>query len=205
MRLYFLRHAVAIERGAWDGADSERPLTDEGREQTHAAARGLAALDLRLDGIYTSPYIRASDTARLVAGALGVEVTVWPELASGCDLERLAPRLAELSEARAVMLVGHEPDFSEMIGRLIGGNHAPTRLDLKKGACCQVDAPRKAIAANDRRKLVGAGELRWLLTPAQLGLMAPAHARVNRKADVRADTPRRGARGHTPAPGFQEP
>lgn len=205
MRLYFLRHAVAIERGAWDGADSERPLTDEGREQTHAAARGLTALGLRLDGLYTSPYVRASDTARIVAEALGVEITVWPELASGCDLERLAPRLAELTDAREVMLVGHEPDFSAMIGRLIGANSAPARLELKKGACCRVDVPRKVMAANDRRKLTGAGELSWLLTPTQLALMAPADARASRRAQARADTPRRGAHSPSPTPGFQEP
>lgn len=205
MRLYFLRHGVAVEREAWDGADSERPLTDEGREQTHAAARGLVALGPRLDAMYTSPFVRASETARITAEALGVEITVWPELASGCDLERLAPRLAELTEAREVMLVGHEPDFSEMIGRLIGANSAPARLDLKKGACCRVDVPRKALLANDRRKLIGAGELAWLLTPTQLVLMAPSDARANRRATARTDTPRRGAHGHSTMPGFQEP
>lgn len=205
MRLYFLRHAIAIERGAWDGVDSERPLTDEGREQMYAAARGLAALGPRLDAIFTSPYTRAADTARLASEALGVGITVWPELASGCDLEGLAPRLAELGDAREVMLVGHEPDFSAMIGRLIGGNNAPARIELKKGACCRVDVPRKALLANDRRRLIGAGELRWLLTPAQLTRLAPVDPRSNRKAQTRADTPRRGTQGHPTTPGFQEP
>jgi phosphohistidine phosphatase len=173
MRLYFLRHAIAVEREQWDGPDGERPLTDEGRAQFETCARGLAALDLRLDAIFTSPFTRALDTARIVAAALEKEVAVWQELASGCDLERLAPRLAELNEARAVILVGHEPDFSAMIGRLIGGVGATASLALKKGGCCRVDVPRKAIRSGDRRRLTGAGELAWLLTPAQLARIAP--------------------------------
>jgi phosphohistidine phosphatase len=173
MRLYFLRHAIAMEREQWDGPDSERPLTDEGRAQFETCVRGLATLDLTFDAIYTSPYTRAEDTARIVAAALAKECVVWPELASGCDLERLAPRLAAMDEARAVMLVGHEPDFSGMIGRLIGGPGASAAVALKKGGCCRVDVPRKAIRSGDRRRLVGAGELAWLLTPAQLARMAP--------------------------------
>ena len=172
MRLYFLRHAIAVDREQWDEPDSERPLTDEGRAQFEVVARGLAALDLAPDAIYTSPFIRASETARIVAAALAKEFDVWPELASGCDLERLAPRLAELGEARAVMLVGHEPDFSALIGRLVSGG-TPASLALKKGGCCRVDISRKAVLSGDRRKLTGAGELAWLLTPGQLARMAP--------------------------------
>jgi phosphohistidine phosphatase len=173
MRLFFLRHAIAVEREQWDGPDGERPLTDEGRDQFETCARGLAALDLGLDAICTSPFTRALDTARIVGAALEKEVVVWSELASGCDLERLSPRLAELYEARAIMFVGHEPDFSAMIGRLIAGGGVCTSLALKKGGCCRVDLPRKAVRSGDRRRLTGAGELAWLLTPAQLARLAP--------------------------------
>lgn len=200
MRLYFLRHAIAVDREAWEGDDSERPLTDEGREQMRAAARGLAVLDLRLDAIYTSPFVRASDTARIVAAALGKEITVWSELASGCDLELLAPQLATLADARAVMLVGHEPDFSAMIGRLIGANASPARVDLKKGACCRVDAPRKAISPGERRKLTGAGEMRWLLTPGQLAHMAPVMARSNGRAATRSSATRPRTQNNSTSP-----
>ncbi|MGH2485120.1 MAG: phosphohistidine phosphatase SixA [Ktedonobacterales bacterium] len=178
MRLYFLRHAIAVEHEQWEGPDSERPLTDEGRAKFETVARGLAALDLRPDAIYTSPFTRAADTAHIIAAALEKEVTIWSELASGCDLERLAPRLAKLEEARAVMLVGHEPDFSAMIGRLIGGA-TPACLALKKGACCRVDVSRKAIRSGDRRGLVGSGELAWLLTPGQLTHLAPVARSVS--------------------------
>lgn len=202
MRLYFLRHAIAVEREAWTGEDSERPLTDEGREQMHAAARGLAALDLRLDGIYTSPFVRAADTAKIVAAELGHEITVWSELASGCDLDRLAPQLATLAGARAVMLVGHEPDFSAMIGRLIGANSTPARINLKKGACCRVNVSLKAISSGERRKLTGAGELSWLLTPELLARMAPIMARSNGRIAARSSMNRPRANNnsttHTP-------
>jgi phosphohistidine phosphatase len=174
MQLYFLRHGKAASRSTSTTDDAARPLTDEGREETRRAARGLAALDLGIERIVTSPFVRARETAALTAEKLGLPVEEADELAAGCDLDGLARVLGRLASAQQVMLVGHEPDFSTLIGLLIAGRQGVAVL-LKKGACCRVDLPDRAAesAADDARKLLGKGELVWLMTTKQLALMAP--------------------------------
>ncbi|HST88095.1 MAG TPA: histidine phosphatase family protein [Ktedonobacterales bacterium] len=184
MRLYILRHGRAGDRETWQGDDQSRPLTDEGRERTVAAARGLAALGVRPDVILTSPYTRAAQTAELTAATLAGarsdvdhdqagEVTEEPALASGATLDRVAPALAACAGMGDVMLVGHEPDLSGIIGMLIGGNHGAARVEMKKGACCRVDIPAGALrkAGGAPERLAGAGTLAWLLTASQLAMI----------------------------------
>lgn len=188
MRLYILRHGRAGDRETWQGDDRLRPLTEDGKERTVAAARGLAALGVRPDVILTSPYTRAAQTAELTAATLaGVgarsdaaehdhqvgEVTEEPALAVGATLDRVAPALAERAGTGDVLLVGHEPDLSGIIGALIGGNHGGARVEMKKGACCRVDIPAGALrkAGQAPEKLAGAGTLAWLLTASQLAMI----------------------------------
>lgn len=188
MRLYILRHGRAGDRETWQGDDRLRPLTEDGKERTVAAARGLAALGVRPDVILTSPYTRAAQTAELTAATLaGVgarsdaaehdhqvgEVTEEPALAVGATLDRVAPVLAERAGMGDVLLVGHEPDLSGIIGALIGGNHGGARVEMKKGACCRVDIPAGALrkAGQAPEKLAGAGTLAWLLTASQLAMI----------------------------------
>jgi phosphohistidine phosphatase len=184
MRLYILRHGRAGDRETWQGDDRLRPLTEDGKERTVAAARGLAALGVRPDVILTSPYTRAAQTAELTARTLtgagsdadheqAGEVTEESALESGATLERVAPALAERADMRDVMLVGHEPDLSGIIAALIGGNHGGARVEMKKGACCRVDIPAGALrkAGQAPEKLAGAGTLAWLLTASQLAMI----------------------------------
>lgn len=188
MRLYILRHGRAGDRETWQGDDRLRPLTEDGKKRTVAAARGLAALGVRPDVILTSPYTRAAQTAELTAATLaGVgagsdaadheyqvgEVTEEPALAVGATLDRVAPALAERAGTGDVLLVGHEPDLSGIIGALIGGNHGGARVEMKKGACCRVDIPAGALrkAGQAPEKLAGAGTLAWLLTASQLAMI----------------------------------
>jgi len=90
MKLYFLRHGLA-DWPEWDVArDHERPLTKEGLKKMKAEAKTIAALDLQLDAILSSPYTRAFQTADIVAKELGLEVQIEPLLAPGLDLDRLA-------------------------------------------------------------------------------------------------------------------
>jgi phosphohistidine phosphatase len=177
MRLYFLRHGKAADRATWQQSDDLRPLTDEGRAETRRAALGLAAIDggqsLGIERICTSPLVRARETAALTAEVLHLPVEERAELAAGCDLDALAHVAAAASSAHGLLLVGHEPDFSTLIGQLIAGR-AGAAIKLKKGACCRVDLGERALAAagQEPRKLLGSGELVWLLTAAQLGAMA---------------------------------
>ena len=154
MKLYFLRHGIAMERPEWKGDDAERPLTKEGREKMARSAAVLARLDLELDAILTSPLARARQTAELVAEALHAKDQLMQEsrLGLGFDREQLAEILREQAGCENLMLVGHEPDFSQTISALIGGG----RIVCKKGGLACVELI-------DRMSLKG--ELLWLLPP----------------------------------------
>ncbi len=168
MRLYFMRHAVAYSRAEWQGSEADRPLTEPGRAEMRFVADGLAALELNLVLALTSPFARALETARIANEALRVPLEEASELAPGATLGGLLRVVQAHEDAARILLVGHEPDFSQVIGELIAAPR-PASLVLKKAGCACVDLPRKAVkrsvAAND---LYGEGTLRWLLTPRQL-------------------------------------
>jgi phosphohistidine phosphatase len=123
--IWLLRHGDA-EDGAEDDA---RPLTTKGKRQAIDAGRALAVLEVKLDACVTSPKVRAVDTARLACGALGIEPQAENALKGGdFDPEQLAADRGE------VLLVGHEPDFSNAIARATGG-----RVKLRKGGLAAID------------------------------------------------------------------
>jgi phosphohistidine phosphatase len=158
MRLYFLRHGKAESRSAWPRDDADRPLTPGGEEAMRREAKALRASDLALDLIVTSPLARARRTAEIVADELGLSGRVVEDdrLAPGFDVRHLEQVLAAHGPAEAVMVVGHEPDFSETIAELIGGGD----VVMRKGGLARVDVSAPAA---------GGGELVWLLTPPLLG------------------------------------
>jgi phosphohistidine phosphatase len=124
--IYLLRHGDAEKR---NGDDAARRLTAKGERQSRAAGQALAALGEEIDACLTSPKVRAVDTARLACESLGLEPEVADELAGG-DFD--SPALA--AGRGNVLLVGHEPDFSDEIARLTGG-----RVKLRKGGLAIVD------------------------------------------------------------------
>ena len=151
MNLYFLRHGLA-DWPEWNRPDDERPLTPDGVKKMKAEAKAIERLDLGLDVILPSPLARARQTADAVAEQLGLTVSVAPLLASGFNQSKLAGLLREHAKAKALMFVGHEPDFSHTISALIGGG----RVAMKKGGLARVD-----ISSPDSLE----GELVWLLAP----------------------------------------
>ena len=125
--IYLLRHAEA-EDGEGK-PDEERELTEKGRRQSEAAGRALAALGARIDACLTSPKVRARDTARIACESLGIEPEETIDLRGGPFDAR------DLAEGRGeVLLVGHEPDMSNEIARLTGG-----QVKLKKGGLAIVE------------------------------------------------------------------
>jgi phosphohistidine phosphatase len=157
MRLYFLRHGLA-DWPEWDVArDHERPLTKDGLKKMKAEAKAIVALDLQLDAILSSPYTRAFQTADIVAKELGLEVQIEPLLAPGFELDRLAELVRAHAAAQSLLLTGHEPGFSTVIGQLIGNG----RLLMKKGALARVDLLGPMTEGLQ-------GELVWLLQPKTL-------------------------------------
>jgi len=159
MQLYFLRHGTAEER-AFGKDDSQRQLTPQGRAEMRSIAKGLARLNLKVDTILSSPLARALQTAQIVAEALDLNdhLIVDRRLGGGCDLDELSEVLREHSPGERVMLVGHNPDFSELVGELAGG----MAVELKKGGLARVDTETVAP---------GRGILIWLLTPKHLALL----------------------------------
>jgi phosphohistidine phosphatase len=152
MELYLLRHGIAADIGPDGSGDAGRPLTEDGIAKMREEARGLRLLGLRLDVLLSSPLVRARQTAEIAGRALSVEMQLAGALAPGCDLARLRGLLAEHRGAERVMIVGHEPDFSELASALTGGN----RIQLKKGGLARVDA---TVVEQ------GGGVLVWLLAP----------------------------------------
>ncbi len=128
-RLYFVRHGLA-DRAAFSGDDDRRrPLTDQGQEQLQRQAEVMACLDLGVDLIVTSPLLRAEQTAAILADALAPTggLVVDPRLGLSFAVGPLARLLDEHGDARRMMLVGHEPSFSEVIGSITGGSAVACR------------------------------------------------------------------------------
>jgi phosphohistidine phosphatase len=162
MDLFVLRHGLAGSRDEWIGPDAERPLTGKGRSRSRAAARGLARLGVAPEVILTSVYARAAQTAQLTAAELRAPVVEVQALEPGNLLEGYHLLLRSYGEDSSVMLVGHEPDLSELIGALIAGP-APARVDLKKGACARLSLDAAALRARTASEAPIA-TLQWLLT-----------------------------------------
>jgi phosphohistidine phosphatase len=130
-QLWFLRHGEAVPHDA-TADDADRPLTPRGEDQSRAAGQALAALEVRFHAVYTSPKRRAVDTARLACEALGCEPIVHEPLRQGFDAGD-ARELMLAGEDQRVLVVGHNPDFPQVIHDLSGA-----RAELKKGGVAAI-------------------------------------------------------------------
>lgn len=161
MRICFFRHALAEDNTDGRLVDAERQLTQRGITRTEQAAQFLAALGLQPDVLYSSPLVRARDTAAILGKQFGLAVTETPLLAPGFNVNALERLVQGLAGDAEVMVVGHEPDFSGTIAALTGGG----RVEMKKGGLARVD-----IIATDPLR----GTLVWLLPPSIMDLKVQA-------------------------------
>jgi phosphohistidine phosphatase len=155
MVIYFLRHASAGERVGDPKKDDKRALDKEGIEQCGHIGRALAAMDVQVDLIISSPLKRATQTASLVGNELGYEGKLQIESglrpqATFADFRKL---LDKYSRQEAIMVVGHNPNLSEFLGRIISDAGCQADVDLKKGAVSKIETQRNS------------GSLHWCLTP----------------------------------------
>lgn len=189
MWLYLVRHGDAASRAEWTGDDAARPLTEQGRMEVGAAARGLAALNLKAEVILTSPRLRAEQTAHLIAEETRLPVTTRETLGAGFDMAALASVLEEFAAARGVMLVGHEPDFSELAGMLCAGEEERAHIHMRKGACCalKLDKATAEDPGHHGARLAGAATLEWLLSAPHLGLIGASSTQTSQDANTSAD------------------
>lgn len=120
--------------------DDERPLTPRGEKRFRTAARGLARALPRPDELIASPLPRALRTAEIAAEAWGrIDAATDAALAGG-SVEDVLDLLASRSGNSMIALVGHEPQVSELVARLLGAQNA-SRMGFRKGAACLIDIP----------------------------------------------------------------
>lgn len=162
MNLYIVRHAIAVPRGTpgYDD-DSQRPLTDAGRKKMKKIAQGLNQLGLEFDVILTSPYVRAHDTAKILAKEFGMKnkVALSDNLIPPGNFENLVNEIHDKYDVNNLALVGHEPMLSSLISWLATGN-TDMKLTFKKGGIAYLLA--------DNLYQDGRAALQWLLTPSQM-------------------------------------
>jgi phosphohistidine phosphatase len=152
-QLWLLRHGEAVPHDS--KPDDERELTARGERQSIAAGEGLARLGVEFAACYTSPKRRALETARLACQALNIEPEIEQSLADGFDRDAALELLLRHGEDDRVLVVGHEPSFSQVVHDFTGG-----RIDFKKGGVAAVRVERTG------------GELLVLLRPRELETLA---------------------------------
>jgi phosphohistidine phosphatase len=126
VQIWLLRHGEAEPHDS--RPDPERRLTERGESQSRAAGRALAALGITFQAVYTSPKVRARDTARLACEALGCEPAEHAALSEDFDVQDLRELLHAHDGDSRILLVGHNPDFAQLVHDLTGAN-----AELKKG------------------------------------------------------------------------
>jgi len=158
-RLLLLRHGLAEERQP-GCSDAERALSERGRQRTRAVLEQLVARGLAADRLLSSPLRRAHQTAEIaVHCGLAPALELAPQLQPGGDLDAgLRVWLAAPEPPRRLLLVGHEPDLSQLAARLIGA--PPAALRLRKAGLIQLHLPEPISS--------GGAELELLLRPALL-------------------------------------
>jgi phosphohistidine phosphatase len=148
MELYFLRHGEA-EWPDWNKPDDERPLTKRGKKEMREVAKFLDRLKVRPDLIVTSPLPRAAQTAEIAVDYLKAKLRKDELLAPGFGVENLRTVLKR-HKAQVLMLVGHEPDFTQVVSELTGAS-----LKLSKAGVALLDIDPESEE----------GKLLWLFPP----------------------------------------
>jgi len=152
IELLLVRHADAGDPLAWSGLDADRPLSRKGRKQVERLAAILGALRAAPDVLVSSPKARAAQTAEVLGAVLGLEVRLHDGLGGPLDLDVLAAILVDNGLPHRPILVGHDPDLSDLASELVGSPVA-----LRKGALARIDLAGPPAP--------GEGVLRWLVPP----------------------------------------
>jgi phosphohistidine phosphatase len=170
MIIYFLRHANAGQHVSNPKKDEKRALDETGVEQCGYVGRALAALDAQVEVIISSPLKRAAQTASLVGNEMGYEGKLQldnalrPEAGFG-DFRKL---LDKYSKYESIMVVGHNPNLSEFLGRSISETGCEAGVELKKGGVARVELGRNSAVLN------------WCVTPKMLRTLYSAAAESSR-------------------------
>jgi phosphohistidine phosphatase len=158
MKLYFLRHAHA-EDGK-EGSDHKRRLTSKGLRAASNVAKVLSTLKFSPVVVYSSPRVRARQTAEVIAASLGVNIEIRDEMDFGFDAAAVKQLMNAHKPESELLLVGHEPSMSQVITGLTGA-----RVQMKKGGIACVELVTFAPLQ---------GDLLWLMPPKLAKVIAKA-------------------------------
>ena len=167
MNLYLMRHGLAVERGTpgYD-SDRERPLTSKGERKVRRVAEALVKMGVSFGAIYSSPLVRAHQTADVLSDEMSArqKVQLTEHLAPGGSTKELVNLLQRLPDSpQEILLVGHEPDLGQFAASLLAGDSGVTIIFKKGGiANLSIESLRAGRCAT----------LEWLLTSRQLEMMA---------------------------------
>ncbi len=157
MQLYLVRHATAEDRALYGGDDPSRHLTDEGLAEANLVAQAMRVMRIEPDLVVTSPYARCLETASAIASMLDVPLEEDKRLAPGFEPTEFPPLWERHVDSGSLVVVGHEPDLSALVEYLTGAH-----VVMPKGGVARIEAG--AIRSRC--------ELRWLLRPKQIRLIA---------------------------------
>lgn len=158
MILYLMRHGIAEDpKGFGSLADAERPLTAKGRERVERISESFRGMGCRPDQVWSSPLLRARQTADLMAGALDRETLEMDCLAPGAD-PRNALRELLNQPGLSVLLVGHMPDLALLASFFLPGIQT-SGIRFRRAAIAEIEC--------EDPPALGAGRLNWLMQPRQ--------------------------------------
>lgn len=155
MIIYFVRHASAGQKKLSGKKDEKRPLDSDGVQQCTQMGRILSSMEVGVDAIISSPLKRATQTAALIANEIGYEGKLHIEnaLRPEAKYDHFRDMLRDYSKHESILVVGHNPNFSDFLGRTIAGSGERAHVDLRKGSVAKVESKQKKYV------------LDWLLTP----------------------------------------
>jgi len=163
MELYILRHGKAQEHTQNSASDAKRQLTEDGKKELECIAKAMKNLEIEADLIISSPLIRAKQTAEIILKHLKNKkksIIVWNELKPEIEVVKTIKKLITLKSTSSVLLVGHEPHLTNLIGMIISHNSNTVNISLKKGGIAH-------IRCNPIKTKIS-GSLRSMMTPKQL-------------------------------------
>ena len=175
MIVYFVRHASAGQHLTNPAQDEKRPLDEQGIEQCSQVGRALAAMDVHVDAVISSPLKRATQTASLFANEIGFDGKLQrtPALRPNAQIEGFRELLERNANLEAVAVVGHNPSLSQFLSLLISEGASESAVDLKKCAVARVDLSG------------GSGTLKWVVTPKIVQALSTATGKSSRPNTLR--------------------
>ena len=181
MRYYFVRHGIAEDMAE---SDFSRQLTARGRRRVVQSAAVMKRLNLKPARVYSSPRIRARQTAEIISEALGLPVSLVEEVNFGFDLNDINKLTSDMHIDDEVMFVGHNPDMSLLVHQLTGVD-----VSMKKGGLARVDL----LGRNARH-----GELVWLIAPKVFDALGKSDAQGTAQDAVTLTPPQKLPQTETP-------